>query len=124
MADAATVKFPEPFDGVLVDAPCSNSGVLARRVEARHRIEASNLAKLTALQLAILENAALNLKPGGTLVYSVCSVLMEEGVDIVHKFMGKGRENAGWEVEHENFLLPVPGWHDGGYLARLRAPGA
>ncbi|MBE7491190.1 MAG: methyltransferase domain-containing protein [Planctomycetes bacterium] len=124
IADAATVRFPQPFDGVLVDAPCSNSGVLARRVEARHRISAESVAELGKLQLAILENAALNLKPGGVLVYSVCSVLMEEGVDIVHKFMGKGREDAGWEVEHENFLLPVPSWHDGGYLARLRAPEA
>lgn len=124
IADGATVKFPEQFDGVLVDAPCSNSGVLARRVEARHRISAESVAELCKLQTAILENAALNLKPGGLLVYSVCSVLMEEGVDIVHKFMGKGREDAGWEVEHENFLLPVPGWHDGGYLARLRAPEA
>ncbi|MCL4732058.1 MAG: methyltransferase domain-containing protein, partial [Planctomycetes bacterium] len=91
IADAATVRFPQPFDGVLVDAPCSNSGVLARRVEARHRISAESVAELGKLQLAILENAALNLKPGGVLVYSVCSVLMEEGVDIVHKFMGKGR---------------------------------
>ena len=124
IADAATVKFPELFDGVLVDAPCSNSGVLARRVEARHRISAESVAELNKLQLAILENAAANLKPDGLLVYSVCSVLMEEGVDIVHKFMGKGRENAGWTVEHENFLLPVPGWHDGGYVARLRAPEA
>ncbi|MBK9976282.1 MAG: methyltransferase domain-containing protein [Planctomycetes bacterium] len=122
MADASTVQFPEKFDGVLVDAPCSNSGVLARRVEARHRLDADNLAKLTSLQAAILENATRNLKPNGTLVYSVCSMLMEEGVDVVHKFMTKARENAGWEVEHENFLLPVPGWHDGGYLARLRAP--
>jgi 16S rRNA (cytosine967-C5)-methyltransferase len=122
-ADAATVQFPEKFDGALVDAPCSNSGVLARRVEARHRISPENLKSLGELQARILENAATCLKPGGRLVYSVCSLLMEEGVDVIHRFMTKARENAGWQVEHENFLLPVPAWHDGGYVSRLRAPG-
>src|SRR5690606_25458745 len=75
VADAATVRFPEKFDRVLIDAPCSNSGVLARRVEARHRITPASLAELAALQRRILENAAANLKPGGKIVYSVCSVV-------------------------------------------------
>src|SRR5690606_27581721 len=52
-ADAAEVKFPEQFDRVLVDAPCSNSGVLARRVEARHRIDENAVRDLNALQLRI-----------------------------------------------------------------------
>lgn len=126
-ADAAEVKFPERFDRVLVDAPCSNSGVLARRVEARHRINEESLRELNALQLRILENAAANLKPGGALVYSVCSILLDEGPDVIHRFLrGKvgetRREDLGWEVEYENYQLPVPAWHDGGYVARLRAP--
>jgi len=126
-ADAAEVKFPEQFDRVLVDAPCSNSGVLARRVEARHRIDENAVRELNALQLRILENAAANLKPGGALVYSVCSILLDEGPDVIHRFLrGKvgevRREDLGWEVEYENYLLPVPAWHDGGYVARLRAP--
>jgi 16S rRNA (cytosine967-C5)-methyltransferase len=119
MADAAEIRFPEPFDGVLIDAPCSNSGVLARRVEARHRLQDSSLRELAALQTRILENAARNVKPGGAVVYSVCSVLMEEGVDIVHAFLGKHEE---WEIEAEEITLPVPAWHDGGYACRLRAP--
>ena len=108
---------------MLIDAPCSNSGVLARRVEARHRIKPATLKELAALQLSILENAAANLKPGGTIVYSVCSVLMEEGVDVVHKFLKQSkREDAGWSIEEETFLLPVPAWHDGGYICRIAAP--
>ncbi|MCB9894697.1 MAG: methyltransferase domain-containing protein [Planctomycetes bacterium] len=127
-ADAGEVKFPEPFDRVLVDAPCSNSGVLARRVEARHRINEQSVQELTALQLKILENAAANLSPGGALVYSVCSILLDEGPDVVHRFLrgkvgDKRREDIGWEVEYENYLLPVPAFHDGGYVARLHAPG-
>jgi 16S rRNA (cytosine967-C5)-methyltransferase len=126
-ADAAEVRFPEKFDRVLVDAPCSNSGVLARRVEARHRVTAESVKELQALQLRILENAAVNLKPGGTIVYSVCSILMDEGPDVIHRFLrGKvgeqRREDLGWEVEYENYLLPVPARHDGGYTARLSAP--
>jgi 16S rRNA (cytosine967-C5)-methyltransferase len=118
-ADAAEVRFPEPFDGVLIDAPCSNSGVLARRVEARHRLSKDAVADLQALQLRILENAAANVKPGGRIVYSVCSILMQEGPDLIHRFL-RGKDD--WEVEFENYLLPVPAWHDGGYVARLRAP--
>lgn len=121
VADAADVRFPERFDRVLIDAPCSNSGVLGRRVEARHRINDKALAELAVLQLKILENAAANLKPRGTIVYSVCSILMEEGVDVVHRFIGP-REKAGWEVAEEKFILPVPAWHDGGYICRIVAP--
>lgn len=118
-ADAAEVKFPEKFDRVLIDAPCSNSGVLARRVEARHRLEDKSIRELQTLQLRILDNASYNLKPGGVILYSVCSILMDEGPDVIHKFMNKYED---WEVEYENYLLPIPAWHDGGYTARLRAP--
>ena len=100
---------------------------LARRVEARHRINEGSVRELAALQLKILENAAANLKPGGALVYSVCSILLDEGPDVIHRFMrGKvgeqRREDAGWEVEYENYVLPVPAFHDGGYVCRLVSP--
>lgn len=125
-ADAAEVKFPEKFDRILIDAPCSNSGVLARRVEARHRIDDKSLKELQELQLRILENAAANLHPGGVILYSVCSILLDEGPDVIHRFLrvkeGETRREDTWEVEYENYLLPIPAWHDGGYTARLRAP--
>lgn len=126
-ADATSVTFPEKFDRILIDAPCSNSGVLARRIEARHRINGDTLRELATLQLKILENATRNLKPGGVIVYNVCSILMEEGVDVLHKFMstktgGQNREDAGWEVQQEVFTLPVPALHDGAYCVRLRSP--
>ncbi len=136
IADARSVRFPEKFDRVLIDAPCSNSGVLGRRVEARHRLNDKALSELTRTQMAILENAARNLKRGGTIVYSVCSVLMEEGVDIVRWFLsaragadepgseheGTQREEAGWELKEENIVLPVPGYSDGMYWAVIMAP--
>ena len=136
IADARSVRFPEKFDRVLIDAPCSNSGVLGRRVEARHRLNDKALSELTRTQMAILENAARNLKPGGTIVYSVCSVLMEEGVDVVRWFLsaqanegepgaenrGMQREEAGWEMKDENIVLPVPGYSDGMYWAVIVEP--
>ncbi|NUO15328.1 MAG: methyltransferase domain-containing protein [Planctomycetaceae bacterium] len=136
LADARSVRFPERFDRVLIDAPCSNSGVLGRRVEARHRLNAATVRELTQSQAAILGNAARNLKPGGTLLYSVCSVLMEEGVDITRKFMASrphadepggeksspSREDTGWEMKVEHIVLPRPGHSDGMYWAVLKAP--
>jgi 16S rRNA (cytosine967-C5)-methyltransferase len=136
IADARSVRFPEKFDRVLIDAPCSNSGVLGRRVEARHRLNDKALSELTRTQMAILENAARNVKPGGTIVYSVCSVLMEEGVDVVRWFLsaqvsdnepgsdntGMQREEAGWEMRQEQIVLPAPGYSDGMYWAVIVAP--
>lgn len=140
-ADAGDIAFPEKFERVLIDAPCSNSGVLARRVEARHRLDEKTVAELAALQLRILENAARNLARGGVIVYSVCSVLMQEGPDVVYRFLrnkiedtrregSEGtrpnealrREDLGWNVEHEKYTIPVPARHDGGYVCRLKAP--
>ncbi|MCF6228739.1 MAG: hypothetical protein L3J82_08795 [Planctomycetes bacterium] len=100
---------------------------MARRVEARHRITEANLESLIKMQTAILENAAKNLKPGGSIVYSVCSVLMEEGLDVVYKFLrgldnNVRREDAGWAITHEHHILPIPAWHDGGYAARITKP--
>lgn len=126
-ADAAEVSFPEQFDRVLIDAPCSNSGVLARRVEARHRLDEKTLKELQDLQLGILNNAADNLKRAGVIVYSVCSVLIDEGPDVIYRFMREKvgdarREDLGWNVEYEKYTIPVPAWHDGGYVCRLKAP--
>src|SRR5262249_4718601 len=68
--DAVKAVAPAPFDRVLVDAPCSNSGVLARRPEARWRIDPAHLGELVALQRQLLEQGVDRLFAGGTLVYS------------------------------------------------------
>ncbi|MHC4831865.1 MAG: RsmB/NOP family class I SAM-dependent RNA methyltransferase, partial [Planctomycetota bacterium] len=75
-----TVSPPEgaPFDRVLVDAPCSNTGVLRRRVEARWRLDGLDLPRMAALQLALLRRGAEATRVGGTLVYSTCSIEEEE----------------------------------------------
>ncbi|HYH03798.1 MAG TPA: 16S rRNA (cytosine(967)-C(5))-methyltransferase RsmB, partial [Bacillota bacterium] len=80
VADARTFILPGKgqADAVLVDAPCSGTGVLRRRVDARYRREFKDLDQLAQLQREILQQAATLVKPGGRLVYSTCTLEPEE----------------------------------------------
>jgi 16S rRNA (cytosine967-C5)-methyltransferase len=69
-------------DRVLVDAPCSGLGVLRRRPEARWRIHPEAVGELAGLQRGLLRDAARALRPGGTLVYSVCTLTRDETLDV------------------------------------------
>ncbi|MFO0695725.1 MAG: transcription antitermination factor NusB [Polyangiales bacterium] len=74
------------FDRVLVDAPCTGLGTLVRRPEILARVGPEDAERMAAIQLAILERAATLVKPGGVLVYSVCSPTRAEGADVVARF--------------------------------------
>ena len=78
-ADGLTYSTDEPFDGVLLDAPCSATGTFRRHPEVIWHRDASDIAGRVALQRGFIERAALLLKPGGTLIYCVCSLEPEEG---------------------------------------------
>jgi len=78
---------PHDFDRVLVDAPCSGVGTLRRRPDLQTRRTADDLAALATLQTAILARASNHVKLGGRLVFAVCSVLREEGEDVVASFL-------------------------------------
>lgn len=93
LGDALGAPF-EPLDRVLVDAPCSGLGTLRRNPDARWRIGPGAPALLAEKQLAILQNAAAVLRPGGTLVYSTCTVLPEENEDIVESFLNSARDSG------------------------------
>jgi len=73
------------FDRVLVDAPCSNTGVIRRRVDVRWRLTDEDFLRMPAQQFALLRRTATLLKPGGTLVYSTCSLEPEENDQLVEK---------------------------------------
>jgi len=112
---------PKSFDRILVDAPCSNSGVLARRPEARYHQSDLALASLAKLQDRILADTAPALKPGQRLVYSTCSVWPEENQQRVRAFLGRNGEYA---LLHEGSISPSfsddpTRYHDGGYVAVL-----
>ncbi|MHB1534237.1 MAG: hypothetical protein ACYC1D_06435, partial [Acidimicrobiales bacterium] len=70
------------FDRVLVDAPCSGLGVLRRRPDARWRVQPADIARLAALQRRLLDAAISLVAPGGTLIYSACTLTREETVGI------------------------------------------
>lgn len=107
-----------PFDAVIVDAPCSNSGVLAKRVEARYRINPKLIASLTKTQAQLLAAAAKMTKSGGKICYSTCSIQKVENSQLVRQFLLQDRD---YELESELLLLPSAGEIDcdGGYVAIL-----
>ena len=104
------------FDAVLVDAPCSNSGVFRRRVDARWRLTPAELRSLTATQLTILKHAAQAVRPGGRLVYSTCSIEEEENRSIVEKLL---RSCPDFTLEKDFLALPHRVESDGAYAALL-----
>ncbi len=110
-------EWRQAFDAVLLDVPCSNSGVLQRRVDARWRLSETEFSRLAALQSLILEQAAPAVKPGGRLVYSTCSIDPEEDRLLVEAFLARHPEFC---FEEDFLALPHREQADGAYAACLR----
>jgi 16S rRNA (cytosine967-C5)-methyltransferase len=104
------------FDCILLDVPCSNTGVLAKRIEARYRIRLETITELAKTQRELLEKAAVMLKPHGKICYSTCSVQKNENSDVVKNFL---RRHNDFKLETEQLILPsVEKFdRDGGYTA-------
>ncbi len=129
--DGRTYEFPMPFDRVLVDAPCSGLGVLGRRADARWRKGPEVLREMASLQLDLLTSGGRRVRPGGVLVYSVCSFEPEETTELVDRFL---RSGAPFVLESAKGILPdevvdehgmmrvLPHLHgcDGAFAARFR----
>jgi 16S rRNA (cytosine967-C5)-methyltransferase len=122
---------PVGYDRVLVDAPCSGTGTIGRRPDLVTRWRASNLEELRGLQTKILVTASERARPGGAIVYAVCSVLREEGEDVVARALERApwlstapfpadpaRRLAG--EAHTLRLTPRAHGTDGYFLASLR----
>jgi len=105
-----------PFDAILLDVPCSNTGVMQRRVEVRHRLHPEDFETLRPLQARLLDAVAPLLKPGGRLLYSTCSLDREENEEQVAAFLGR---HKGWTLEKEGASLPWRDGFDGAYAAKL-----
>ena len=128
--DAATLAAEAPelrgsFDRILVDAPCSGLGTLARHADARWRIDPSSIDALVVLQRQLLEGLLPLLKPGGRLVYATCTVHPRENGELIAAFLA---DHPGWTLRESWQLWPgalageagVGG--DGFFAASLQAP--
>lgn len=104
------------FDRVLVDAPCSNTGVMRRRVELRWRIKPEEIKRLAQTQMNILKTAAKRVRMGGALVYSTCSLERDENQGVVGQFLA---ETNGFSLDQEREITPMKDGVDGAYCARL-----
>lgn len=101
---------PALFDRVLLDAPCSNTGVLRRRPDARYRLEESDILSCAGLQRTLMSKAAKFTKPGGSFVYSTCSIEREENFDNAEWFSENFTE---FELAESRICIPAA-FNDGG----------
>jgi 16S rRNA (cytosine967-C5)-methyltransferase len=108
----------ERYDGVLLDAPCTGLGNLGRHPELRWNCRYEDIATCAELQRRLLVRCLGRVRPGGRLVYAVCSLEPEEGPQLVRAVAAE----FGWGLELEQAWTPELEGTDGFYLARLRAP--
>lgn len=106
----------ETFDRVLIDAPCSNTGVMRRRVELRWRIKPEEIKRLALTQMQILREGAKRVREGGFLVYSTCSLEREENQAVIGHFLAADNR---FSLDEERELTPMREGVDGAYCARL-----
>ena len=129
----ATAPALRDMDAVLVDVPCTGTGTFRRHPDARWRLKASDLAVLPTMQRAILRAAATAVRPGGLLIFSTCSLELEENDEQAQRFLA---EHPDWTLEpppdgvvpptvlDNGFLRVLPQHHatDGAFAARFRRP--
>jgi 16S rRNA (cytosine967-C5)-methyltransferase len=104
------------FDKILLDAPCTNTGVMRRRVDLRWRLRPDDFVRMQRLQLAILRGLVPMLKPGGSLVYSTCSLEEEENERVIEAFL---REKRDFRLTKSEKRLPFRDGIDGAFAARF-----
>lgn len=114
-------NLPDSFDRVLIDVPCSNTGVFRHRVDAKWRLRESDLGKLTRLQFHLIEAAARFVKPGGRLVYSTCSLEAEENDGVVNAFV---EAHPDFESVEGEISRPWCSGHDGAGCFLLKRTSA
>ena len=94
-------------DKVMLDAPCTSDGTIAKNPELRWRLREKNIVKVVSLQRELIESAWRLLKPGGRLLYSTCSMLPEENEEVVEWFLARHGDAK---------LIPLNGPYSGGIL--------
>jgi len=110
-------KLPAGYPAVMLDAPCSNTGVMRHRVDVKDRIEESDMPKHATQQLRLLRAASKHVLPGGRLVYSTCSIDPEENEQVVDAFL---KDAPAFKLEDERLGRPWDHGHDGAGAFLLR----
>ncbi len=118
--DVAELQNAGPFDRILLDAPCSATGVIRRNPDIKYRRKAKDLDEYRARQVQLLRAVSRLLKEGGRLVYSVCSIEPEEGEQVINEFLKTSQEFRIIDAEasflksfmHEGFLRTYPHLHN------------
>src|ERR1700681_2488164 len=114
---ANEIRSLAPFDRILVDVPCSNTGVMRRRVDVRWRLKPGDFNRMQTRQIEIVCAVFPLLKPAGILVYSTCSLEREENRDVIHQLLGR---LSILRLEEERRSIPFQNNFDGAFAARLR----
>ncbi len=109
---------PEAYDAVLLDVPCSNTGVMRHRVDVKWRLQIADFAKHARQQGDLLSSAARFVAPGGRLVYSTCSLDEEENEGVIKLFLSK--TSGRYKIEAKHISRPWVDGHDGASVFVLR----
>ena len=115
VCDSVMQTYEEPFDYVLLDAPCSGLGVMKHKVDLKYQFNMKDVEDIVVLQKALLGRASRNVKVGGTLVYSTCTINKMENEEMIKYFLKKHKEFKLLEVHQ---LLPT-NKNDGFYIAKM-----
>jgi 16S rRNA (cytosine967-C5)-methyltransferase len=108
---------PASFDRILLDAPCSNTGVMRRRVDVRWRLTPQDFARMQQEQIGIARALIPLLKPGGTFVYSTCSLEVDENEEVVRRLLA---DFPFLEQTAQRSVLPFHDHFDGAFASSLR----
>jgi 16S rRNA (cytosine967-C5)-methyltransferase len=111
-----TLSDETAFDRILIDAPCSNTGVMRRRIDVRWRLTPDDFSRMAHEQMRIIRAVAPQLKPGGVLVYSTCSLEPEENERVVERTL---KEFSFLRLDDQKSILPFRDRFDGAFAVRL-----
>jgi len=123
--DASTFEaknLPAAYDAVMLDAPCSNTGVIQRRTDVKWRLQPKDIKQCAKLQLKLLSAAAAFVKPDGRIVYSTCSIEAAENQQVVDAFL-KSESGKSFTLSEQTISLPWETGHDGAGAFLLRRVG-
>jgi len=103
---------PTQYDAVMLDAPCSNTGVIQRRTDVKWRLRGRDVSNCAYLQKQLIAAAAQCVKPGGRLVYSTCSIEIDENMEVIDAFLNS-EAGARFSLKDSVISLPWETGHDG-----------